>query len=155
MAWGSVSPRPGLLHGRLSQPWPEVHPGVRGSQWKEHLTGSQEKWNLTHLTTNKPLGCQKMEEMLWVMGALLLAMLKQRWLATAQNCWGKEPSSSQMVGPSSLKSSFQLNISHSGYFVQLYLIHRIVRINKMMYRKILDYCHMAWECVRLCSSYQL
>lgn len=57
--------------------WPKVHPFGRGSQCKWHLSGSQEKWKLSHPTTNKLFGCHKMEATaLRVMAARSLEIVK-------------------------------------------------------------------------------
>ena len=83
---------PGLLSQGLPQPWLEVSPSERGPQCKERLTGSQQTRNVSHLTTNEPLGFQEMGRIaLRGKGASSLEMLKQEWLAVPQKCWRKEP----------------------------------------------------------------
>lgn len=67
--------------------WSKACPSGRGSQCKWHLTEGQEKWKLSHPTTNKPFGCQKMEAIaLRVMAAGSLEIVKQGRLAIAQKC---------------------------------------------------------------------
>lgn len=137
---------PGLLNKRLPQPWCKASPSERGPQCKEHSTGSQQTWNLSHLTTNEPLGLQEMEKIaLGAMGASSLEMLKQGWLAIAQKCWGKKPAAGKLSGQ--IASKFLSNRTFP-----VWPFCSTLPNHKMMYIKIFDYYTVAWKCESLCSD---
>lgn len=83
--------------GRVPQRGVRASAGGRGTQTqlagpgaqlpsrsKACPSGSQEKWKLSHPTTNKPFGCQKMEAIaLGVMAARSLEIVKQGRLTIA------------------------------------------------------------------------